>query len=73
MISFGIPYPDALRAGNKDVSVLIHLHPVRYAVVFAARLLPEDAAVRQSPIMRNVVDANISLFAVVDVEVLAVR
>src|SRR5579863_5535205 len=72
MISLGIPNPDALRAGDEEVSILVDLHAVGNALVFCAWLLAENASVSQRALRGNVVDANVLLRAVVDVELLAV-
>jgi len=72
MVAFGVPDPDAFRPGDEEVAVLIYLHSIGHAIAPTTRLLTEDAAVAEGSVGSNVVDADVSLFAVVNVKVLAI-
>ena len=73
MIAFRVPDPYALWSGDKEVAVLIHLDTIGYSIVFPAWLLAKNAAVGKGSIGGDVIHANVSFLAVVDVEVAAIR
>jgi hypothetical protein len=52
---------------------LVHFHSIAHPIVFSPRFLPEDTAVAQTVIRQDDIDANIAVFAVIDVKMLAVR
>src|SRR5258708_6870531 len=73
VVALRTPDPDAFRPGNKEVAILIHFDSVGHSVALPARFLAEDAAIPDGSIDCNIVYTNISLFAIVDIEVFAVR
>src|ERR1700691_5331619 len=72
MISVRIPDPDALWADYIQISVLIEFHAVGDAIIFSAGFLAEDSAIGECAVGVCVVNPNVSLFAIVDIKVLAI-
>jgi len=67
-----VPNPNPLRTGDVNVSLSIDSHAIRHSIGFPSRLFAKDTAVRDRSVGRNVIDANISLLAVIDVKVFSI-
>src|SRR5580700_1813399 len=67
-----VPHPDTLWPGDKQISLLVHLQSVGYALAFTSGLLAENPTVLQRAIGRKIIDADIPLLAVIYVEALAI-
>jgi len=72
VMSLGVPYPDSLRTRDVKIPIAIDLDSIGDAVALTARLFTEDAAVGDRAIGTKIINANVSLLAVVNVEFLAV-
>ena len=68
-----VPHPNSAWAGHEEIPGLIHFHPIRYAVLFAARFFTEDASVGQSFLCSKVENHDIAALAVVHVKMFAIR
>ena len=72
MVALRVPHPDTFGPGHKQISIVVNFDSVGDAFVRSAGFLAEDPAIAQRTIGGDVVDANISLFTVIDVEVFSV-
>src|SRR5581483_335724 len=72
MIACRVPDPNALWTGHKKISIAVDFDSVGNPVVFATRFFAENVAGAQSHAWTDIVHANISLLAVIHVEVFAV-
>src|SRR6266481_4896545 len=68
-----IPNPNSSGSGDEKIACHIHFHPVRHTLALGSRLFSKDAAVLQSAAGPKIIDPDISLFAVVHVELGAIR
>jgi hypothetical protein len=68
-----VPHAKSAQARNKNIALTVDFHAVGHAAVFAARLFAENPAIRNRSVRLEVARADIALFAVVRVEVFAVR
>src|SRR5436309_3655779 len=73
MHAAGRPHPNSFRAGNEQIAALINFDSVRDAFTLSSRLLAEDAAIAQRGVGRKIIEANVSLLAVVHIEAFSVR
>ena len=72
MVTLCIPHPNSFRAGHKQIAALVNFNSVGHAVLRTGLLFSKHSSIRKIPVWRNVVHANISLFAVIYVEALAI-
>src|ERR1700723_4089780 len=73
MAAFFVPKPDSAWPGYKKIAMLVDLHPIRHAIIFAAGFLPQKPSLRNRSVLGEVIPPDVALFAVVHVEVFAVR
>ena len=73
MVAVRVPQPDPLRARHKNISLLIEFHVIRDTIVLASGFGSKNPSIRERCIRCEIIDANISLLAVVHIEFLAIR
>ncbi len=67
MMAPGIPDPNPSRPRHVEIALLVYLDPIGDAIAFASGFFPKDSAVLYGSVGIKVVDANISLLAVVHI------
>src|SRR5256885_16285768 len=72
MMALRIPHPDASRSRHVKISISVYFHSIRHAVAFATGFFSKDAAICQRAVWSDLINANVSLLAVIDVKTLSI-